>query len=164
MRTLALAFLLAACAPKVHPEMSPFDEDDPRAGEPVKEKRPTWDELPIAPPATPGAREGTIERAALIATLDAGPGKLLEQFEVTAELEGERFVGWRLVAVDPGVHTFDGIDLVPGDVLVAINGRSIARPDELQAVWDQLRTAPEIVADVKRGDGKLQLRWTVTGG
>jgi len=161
MRRLALALLLAGCAPKVHPEASPFENDDPRAGAPVeKEPPPTWEELPVAPPA-PGVREGTIARAALNATLDAGPGALLRHLEVAAVLDGNRFVGWRLIALDPDDHSFDGVDLVPGDVLVAINGRSIAKPDELQAVWDLLRTAPAIVADLRRGDGKLQLHWTV---
>jgi len=169
MRRLALALLLAGCAPKVHPEASPFENDDPRAGAPVeKTPPPTWEELPIAPPSRRvagsdawGVREGTIARAALNATLDAGPGALLRHVEVAAELDGNRFVGWRLVALDPDDHSFDSVDLVPGDVLVAINGLPIARPDELQTVWDQLRTAPAIVADLRRGDGKLQLRWTV---
>ena len=51
---------------------------------------------------------------------------------------------------------------MPGDVLIALNGRSIARPNELEAVWEVLRTAEAVVADLERDGGKFQLRWTVT--
>lgn len=154
-----LVVLAAACGPKVNVEPSPYEEDDPRASAEAP-RPPTWDELPVAP-ATPAAREGTMTRAALNAVLDAGPGALLATFEVAAELEGKRFVGWRLVALDPDHHAFDGVDLQPGDILVAVNGHAIARPDQLQKLWDSLRTAPVLVADLRRGEGKLQLRWTI---
>ena len=67
-----------------------------------------------------------------------------------------------LVAIDPKHRGFDGVDLRPDDVLVALNGRAISRPDELQQVWEGLRAADAVVADLRRGPGKLQLRWTVT--
>ena len=159
---LALALGLAACGPKVNVEPSPYEEDDPRAGAAEAPAEPTWAELPTAPPA-PGAREGTVDRAALLPTLDAGPPALLRHLEVAAELDGQRFLGWRLVAIDPSFTRFEGVDLQPGDVLVAVNGQSVARPDQLQSVWDGLRSADAIVADLRRGDGKLQLRWTITG-
>jgi hypothetical protein len=161
MRWMLLALALTACGPKVHPEASPFEEDDPAAGAPVEERPPTWEELPVAEPG-PGAREGTIERVALLRVLDAGPGAMLRNFEVAAVHENRRFVGWRLVAVDPQRRIFDGVDLQPGDVLVALNGRVVARPDELQAVWDGLRTADAIVADLRRGEAKFQLKWLIT--
>jgi type II secretory pathway component PulC len=77
-------------------------------------------------------------------------------------MDGERFLGWRLTSIDPEHHGFDGVDLRPDDVLVALNGRSISRPDQLQQVWDELRGAAAVVADLKRGEAKLQLRWVVT--
>lgn len=157
--TLPLLFV-AACGPKVSTDPSPYEQDDPAAGAPAAEKAPTWEDLPVAE-AGPGAREGTIERAKLDAILDAGPGATLRHFEVAAEHDGNRFLGWRLVAVDPKHRGFDGIDLLPGDVLVALNGRSVSRPDELQAVWDSLRTADAIVADLKRGEAKFSLRWAI---
>jgi hypothetical protein len=160
MRRALLCLLLAACGPKVSTDPSPYEQDDPAAGAPIEEKEPTWDELPVAE-AGPGAREGTIERAKVDAVLDAGPGAMLRHFEVAAEHDGERFLGWRLVAVDPKHRGFDGIDLLPGDILVALNGRAVARPDELQAVWDSLRTASEIVADLRRGEARFSLRWAI---
>ena len=164
VRRLCFGLLIAAagCGPKVNVDPSPFDEDDPRAGAAIDETRaPTYDELPEAP-SGPGAREGVLERAALLAVLDAGPGELLRTFEVAAEHDGERFLGWRVVAFDPDRPRFAGVDLVPGDVLIAINGRSVARPDELQTLWDGLRTADAIVADLMRNGARFQLRWAIT--
>ncbi len=159
-RALLVVGLLSACGPKVNLEPDPFEEDDPRAGESIDET-PTYEELPEAP-VIAGVREGTIARAQLIAALDAGPGSILGHLEVTAEHDGDRFRGWRLVAVDPRNPPFPGVDLAPGDVLIAINGRSIARPNELNDVWVALRTADEIVADLERDGGRFQLRWMVT--
>jgi hypothetical protein len=161
VRNWVLVLALFGCAPKVHVASTPFEEDDPRAGPPKEAPKPRWEELPEAPVAE-GAREGTMTRAALHAVLDAGPGALLRHVEVAAELEGERFLGWRLVAIDPQHRGFDGVDLRPDDILVALNGRPLSRPDELAALWDQLRGADVVVADLRRGPGKLQLRWTVT--
>jgi len=158
-RALLVVGLLGACGPKVDPS-SPFEQDDPRAGAPVEQAAPTYEQLPEAP-VIAGVREGTIARADLVAQLDAGPGPILGRVEVTAEHDGDRFLGWRLVAVDPNAPPFPGVDLVPGDVLIALNGRSIARPDELDRVWAELRTTKAIVADLERDGGKFQLRWAV---
>ncbi len=160
-RALLAVGFLAACGPKVDMQSSPFEEDDPRAGEPIENTEPTYEELPAAP-MVKGARAGTIARTELLAALDQGPGVILGRVEVAAEHDGDRFRGWRVVAFDPDRPPFPGVDLVPGDVLIALNGRSIARPNELEAVWEVLRTAEAVVADLERDGGKFQLRWTVT--
>jgi hypothetical protein len=164
MRRLWLVLVLAACGPKVNPEEPFVEEDDPRAGASIDEPREVrWEELPEAPPPEgPLLREGTIARASLIPVLDQGPGPILSHMEVSAELDGDRFLGWRLVAFDPKHRDFDGIDLAPGDVLVALNGVVLSKPNELQAVWDDLRTADAIVADMRRAGTRFQLKWTIT--
>jgi hypothetical protein len=163
MRIGAIAFvLLAACGPRVHvaePEEDDLDLPETQAVATVK--APTYDQLPIAP-ETPGARTGTISRTVLDAVLDAGPGPLLQHFEVTAETDDDRFLGWRLVAFDPQHRVFEGVDLLPGDVLIAINGSAIARPDQLESLWEALRTASTITADIRRGDTRFQLVWMIT--
>ena len=157
------AVLLVACGPKVDPKRPSFDEDLP--AEPVARATPpaaapTEPARPVAP-AGKGVRTGTIERASLIAVLDHGPGEFLRQLEVTARMDGQRFVGWQLVQLLDHAGPLAGLDLAPGDVLLAINGQPLSRPDELQAVWDSLRTANELVADLWRGNSKLQLRFAI---
>jgi len=158
-----LLIILVACGPKVSTAPSAFDEDLPRdraAEAPPPQAPPASDKRPEAPPGK-GLRTGTIERAKLIAVLDAGPGKFLRQFEITPRMNGNRFVGWELVQViDRGGALVD-VDVLPGDVLLAVNGKPIARPDQLQAMWDSLRTANELRAQLWRGNAKLELAFAI---
>jgi hypothetical protein len=158
----ALLALLVACGPKVSTKPPTYDEDFGAQ----KTTAPTVpDELTmeraVAPPGK-GLRAGTIPRDRLIAVLDAGPGTFLRQFEVTAKMSGERFVGWELVQLvgATGNPLYD-IDLVPGDVLLTINGKTIARPDQLQTIWDGLRTADTVTAQLWRGQAKLTIEFAV---
>jgi type II secretory pathway component PulC len=152
--------LLAACGPKVAPRPV-FDEDLPRESTTtVTEAPPAEAPRPVAPPGK-GLRTGTIERAKLLTVLDAGPGVFLRQLEVTPRLDGNRFVGWELVQLLDKTGPLYDVDVVPGDVLLTVNGKPISRPDQLQAVWDSLRTANELRAQLWRGEAKLELAFAI---
>lgn len=160
MRALVLG-LLVACAPKVQTTPGAFDEDlapKQRAAEPAQAAAPA--ERPVAP-AGKGLRTGTIERAKLVAVLDHGPGNFLRQMEITAHMDGDRFVGWQLVQLLDKTGPLVDVDVVPGDVLLAINGKPLSRPDQLQAIWDSLRTANELKAVLWRGNAKLELAFAI---
>jgi len=161
MRALLLCVVVAACGPKVEPKPPSYDDDlpaDKAAQAPAAAATPV-----MRPDAAPGkgARTGTIERAKLVAVLDHGPGEFLRQFEVTPRMDGNRFVGWELVQLVDHQSPLVDVDVVPGDVLLALNGQPLSRPDQLQTVWDSLRTANEVVADLWRGPAKLQLRFAI---
>ena len=164
MRVLpaALVVALAACGAKVATKPLSYDDDlagkqqaDPRTDEqgpqPVRE---------IAPPGK-GLRTGTIARAHLVAVLDAGPGTFLRQLEVAPHMAGDRFVGWRLVQLLDRTGPLHDVDLAPGDVLLAINGTPVSRPEQLQALWDSLRTANDVTAKLWRGSQALELHFTI---
>ena len=154
------AAIATACGPKVAPNNSAFDEDlESRTQEPT-EAAPAEPPRPEAPPGK-GLRTGTIERAKLLAVLDGGPGNFLRQLEVTPRMDGERFVGWQLVQLIDRKGPLVDVDIVPGDVLLAVNGRTISRPDQLQSVWDSLRTANELRAQLWRGESKLELSFAI---
>ena len=158
----ALLALLVACGPKVSTKPPSFDEDlgPQQTAAPAVPNELTM-ARPVAPPGK-GLRSGTIARANLLAVLDAGPGTFLRQFEVTAKMSGDRFVGWELVQlVGTQQNPLYDVDLVPGDVLLTINGKPIARPDQLQTVWDTLRTADTVTAQLWRGQAKLTLEFAV---
>jgi len=128
--------------------------------EQVSEFQPAVVERPVAPPGK-GLRTGTIERARLDAVLDGGPGNFLRQLEVTPRMDGNRFVGWQLVQLIDRTGPLVDVDVAPGDVLLAVNGQPLSRPDQLQTVWDSLRTANELDADLWRGTTKLRLSFTI---
>jgi S1-C subfamily serine protease len=163
MRALLSVFVLAACGPAVTPKPTTFDEDV------AMSQRAPATAAPVAPPvearveAPPGKglRSGTIERARLVAVLDGGPGSFLRQLEVSPRMDGDRFVGWQLVQLIDRTGPLGDLDVVPGDVLLAINGKPVSRPDQLQLVWDSLRTANEVVADLWRGSTKLQIHFDI---
>jgi type II secretory pathway component PulC len=161
MRACLLA-LLVACGPKVSTKPPSYDEElgkkETAAAVPAD---PLTIERPTAPPGK-GLRSGTIPRDRLVAVLDAGPGTFLRQLEVTAHMSGDRFVGWELVQlVGSDANPLYDLDLRPGDVLLTINGQPIAKPDQLQTVWDGLRTADNVTAQLWRGQAKLTLAFAV---
>jgi hypothetical protein len=162
MRALLCSAVLAAvaCGPKVVHKGDPFDEDLESRTKVETTPAPVEAARPEAPPGK-GLRSGTIERAKLIAVLDSGPGSFLRQLEVTPRMDGQRFVGWQLVQLLDRKGPLIDVDVVPGDVLLAINGRTVSRPDQLQSVWDSLRTANELRAQLWRGDAKLELAFAI---
>ena len=157
---------LLGCAPAVSNLPRTLDDDEPRSSRGAKAApAATTSEAARAPsavaPPGKGLRTGTIARARLVAVLDAGPGMFLRQLEVAPHMLGDRFVGWQLVQLLDRAGPLNDVDVVPGDVLVAINGKPLERPDELQTVWDSLRTANELTARLTRGDARLELRFTI---
>lgn len=158
-----IALVAVACGPRVPntPRLSENDLDMPAAPAPaVAAAEPADAPRSVAPPGK-GLRTGTIARARLVAVLDAGPGTFLRQLEVAPRLSGDRFVGWQLVQLIDRTGPLHDVDLVPGDVLLAINGKPLSRPEQLQTVWDSLRTANEVAAQMWRGDMQLELRFTI---
>lgn len=162
MRAGLLALAVVACGPRVSTAPRAFDRDlEPRAEPAAAEPAPaTAATRPVAPRGK-GVRTGTIARAHLIAVLDAGPGTFLRQLEVAPHMTGDRFVGWRLVQLLDHTGPLDGVDLAPGDVLLAVNGQAISRPEQLQAVWDSLRTANDVTAKLWRGNQALELHFAI---
>jgi len=164
MRAASLAFAAVAhgaCGPAV--SNLPRTLDDEAASQ--KTAPPAATPAAEAPrtdaPAGKALRRGTIARDRLIAVLDAGPGMFLRQLEVSPRMVGDRFVGWQLVQLIDRAGPLGDVDVSPGDVLLAINGEPLERPDELQRLWDSLRTANELKAQLARGEARLELRFTI---
>jgi S1-C subfamily serine protease len=162
MRAVLLAIVVwSACGPKVDPQgPQAIDEDlgtKPEKAEPVAPVAATRPEAP----AGKGERTGTIARAKLLAVLDSGPGNFLRQVEVAPRMDGERFVGWQLVQLVDHSGPLGVVDVVPGDVLLAVNGKPLSKPDQLQTIWDSLRTANTITAQLWRGNAKFELQYTI---
>jgi type II secretory pathway component PulC len=162
MRAALLVVLAFACGPKAStgPRVPDDDLELRATSVPAAEVTASDDARSVAPPGK-GLRTGTIARDHLVAVLDAGPGTFLRQLEVAPRLQGDRFVGWQLVQLLDRQGPLGDVDLIPGDVLLAINGKSLSRPEQLQIVWDSLRTANEVTARMRRGEHKLELHFTI---
>jgi S1-C subfamily serine protease len=164
MRAGLFVLAIAACGPKVSTSPHAVDRDLDAPATTAAATAPPAEatDAPraVAPPGK-GLRTGTIARAHLVAVLDAGPATFLRQLEVAPRLSGDRFVGWQLVQLLDHAGPLHDVDLAPGDVLLAINGKPLSRPEQLQVVWDSLRTANEVTAQMWRGAQKLELRFAI---
>jgi len=94
--------------------------------------------------------KGTVARGSVDQVLVHGPAFILGKVETEEVLRQNKFVGWRLVAF-PG--DWDTTGLQPGDVVTAVNGITLERPDDLWDLWVKLADASEIKIDLER-DGK----------
>lgn len=164
MRAGLFALVVIACGPRAPATPRAIDDDlEPRT-EPTAAAAapaPAPDSArPLAPPGK-GLRTGTIARAHLVAVLDAGPGTFLRRLEVAPHMAGDRFVGWRLVQLLDHTGPLHDVDLAPGDVLLAVNGQPVSRPEQLQALWDSLRIANDVTAKLWRGSQALELHFTI---
>lgn len=161
MRRIAVVLLLlaAACAERTPPPDEPLlDLDDARraeagpragaAGSPPAKK--------AAAPAVPRQRKGEIPRAELDRVLEAGPGRLLARFRVKAKVTRGRFIGWEVVR-----SPWAELDLVAGDIVLTVNGRTVEHPLELKVLWDDLRKANTIAVEVERKGQKFGLRFDI---
>jgi hypothetical protein len=108
------------------------------------------------PPPRPRHREGEVSRAGVDRVLDAGPGAFLASIEVRARTDRGRFTGWVVVRVP-----WPDVDLLPGDVVLGVNGRALEHPAELKLLWEDLRRAPAIEAEVERRGERFALRFTI---
>jgi S1-C subfamily serine protease len=160
MRAALLALLIAACGPKVDPK-GPLDDDLDRPATSNTAPAPAAEAARPEAPVGKGLRTGTIPRARLLAVLDSGPAAFLGQLDVAPHMDGNRFVGWQLVQLVDRKGPLVDVDVVPGDVLLAVNGKPLSRPDQLQTVWDSLRTANAITAQLWRGNAKFELQFAI---
>ncbi len=139
-----------ACTPKLPPE-GPLIFEDEATARPAPTPEP-------APAEIVRTRTGTISRASLNTVLDGGVGGFLTGVEVEAYFEERAFWGWEIRRYDNA-----WVDLIPGDIIVSINGKRIETPAQVQALWLSLAKADEIIVSAFRRQQPFELRFTVQG-
>jgi hypothetical protein len=172
---LALALAASAlpgCKPAIRPAaptaMDDVDLPPALASKPAAEESPAPDVEPAPKEPAPAreitrqiTRRGTIDRAALDAVLDRGPGVFLGGFELAPHFRDQRFAGWAIVRFLDSATYFGDVDLQPGDVVMTVNGHTVARPRNLQELWLDLRLAESIVVQAERDGQPFELRFDV---
>jgi len=100
------------------------------------------------------ASPASVPRDALRAFLDRGIQAFLAKVPVEPATDREgavaRFVGWRIVSMADDVRC-GPLGIHEGDVVVSVNGSSLERPDDVQAIWDGLYDAAAITVSLIRG-------------
>jgi hypothetical protein len=157
MRRFMLLVALSACAgaPRrddvKESDLSYLDSDRPFADAP---------KAGAAPRPVPMV-EGDLARSDVIEALAAGPADVLGAFDVRPEVRLGKFHGWEIAHEADPSSRFAGVDLRAGDVVLNVNGRSIEKPQEFYAVWQELRVAPELVIAVERGGVRRELHFHI---
>ena len=128
----------------------------PEAEEPRSEMTPVEEPAPVH--RTPQT-EGTIARAELDQVLAGGFGRFLQRVTTEPHLDEGRFVGFRLTELRSDL--FEGVDLLPGDPLLSVNGLPIERPEEALQAWNGLRVTSELTIEYLRAGERRQLRFAI---
>jgi len=103
---------------------------------PVAPKKPP--PVAVQPPSEPS--EG-IDRGVLDYVLGEGPVWVLERVPVEPVVQSGKFVGWRVLEMP---LAWSDVDLVPGDVVTAVNAMPVETPNDLWAAWTTLSVASEL--------------------
>jgi hypothetical protein len=98
----------------------------------------------------------SLERADVQSVVDAGLGRFLQTVSVEASVDAGRFQGFRIVEVRPA-DAWRGVDLKIGDVVTAINGKPIERPEQAHEVFTSLKHADRLVVSYVRAGSAREL-------
>jgi len=107
-------------------------------------------------PAPPGA----LWRRDVIQVLDAGLGRFLQHVDVQPQVDQGTFIGFRVVELKPP-SWWQGIDIVPGDVVTRVNGMPIEQPTDAHAAFESLRKADKLTVSYIRGAGARELTYMI---
>lgn len=140
-----LAAYLVACGPS-YPE-----SEYPTA--PPPDVAPSADDYAPAPP-------GALWRRDVDEVVDAGLGKFLQRAELRAQLHEGTFVGFRVLELRPPAW-WQGVDLMPGDVITQVNGMPIEQPTEAHAAFESLRKADTLVVSYLREGAPRELSYSI---
>jgi type II secretory pathway component PulC len=105
----------------------------------------------------------TIYRAELDRALARGPGWLLGQLDPEPVRNGGRFVGWRIASVFPDAPDVcpPGCDLLPGDVILAVQGDPLQTPHALEAMIARLDALSALEIDRVRDGTREHVVYTL---
>lgn len=97
---------------------------------------------------------GTLARAQVVELVNQGLGSFLQRVQLEPSLQEGKFSGFRLLELQPPTF-WEGVDLMTGDVVTHVNGKSIEAPEQAFEVFESLRQAKTLSVSYLRG-GKLR--------
>jgi type II secretory pathway component PulC len=144
--TLLLSILLVACGGSAPPAGSAA----PAPSSAVK--------TTAAPDPLPTS---SMRRSEVARVVKKGLGAFLQRVELDEQpvMEAGKFKGFRIRALRG--DGWKGVDLMPGDVVMRVNGFSVERPDTALEAFRSLEVASELRVDYERQGAVRSLRYSI---
>jgi type II secretory pathway component PulC len=166
LRIFAAAMLVALACRSERTSTPPSANDEPEWSDDETADAappPVDDADPGVAPLAADRPPRTIYRVELDRALARGPGWLLGQLDPEPVRQGGRFVGWRIDAVFPDAPDVcpPGCDLLPGDVILAVQGDPLQTPQALEALIARLDALSALEIDRVRDGTKEHVVYTV---
>lgn len=180
LATLALALcFLAACAsgPAPTSDNAAKPLSPPQPGEEFYEFATPGEAVPVLEGAEGGLlqEEGSapgigdtvvdlskvIQRKDLESFLSHGPRHALRMVMVQPAFQSSRFQGFEIVGFSPASPTGIRQAFQKGDVVVAINKQSIARPEDYMSAWNGIKSQNQLTVTLMRGGETMDLIWSI---
>jgi type II secretory pathway component PulC len=113
--------------------------------------------VPVAPaPRGPTPPPAFLARRDVSRVLDHGPQDFLASVDEDPLVENGQFRGWIFRGWRDDRYSTTA--LLPGDIVLRVNGKPIERPDEFMKVWEDLRRASELAVELVRDGQPKTLR------
>jgi type II secretion system protein C len=131
-------------------------------------------ESPAATPASAKAATASapapladhqLARSAVHAAIVDGLGVFFRRVELDdmPVMTGGKFHGFRIAGL-PDKEFWSGVDLKPGDVVTAVNGMPIERPEQAQSALESLDAAKELRVSYERDGQAHELVYAIVDG
>jgi hypothetical protein len=91
----------------------------------------------------------------------AGPHTLLRALETEPARLNGKLLGHRIVSLAPDAAFLRRAQLLPGDIITAVNGASLLTPDEFMKTWSSLPALAAIELNLLRGSESITKRWVI---
>jgi type II secretory pathway component PulC len=114
-----------------------------------------------ADPPPAAVVEGTLTRAEVQQVLDRGPQRFIAALRVAPVLDKGKFLGFKLVSIQPESPLAAGTSVALGDVVLAVNDQPLERPEQFMRAWDMVKGADSLSVLLLRDGRRLQYRWKI---
>jgi len=133
-----------------------------RAPAPVAAAPPATASSPVVEVSAAPTADHAVARSSVQEVVSEGLGMFLRRVDVDDHpvFVGGKFHGFRIAGLRDA-QFFSGVDLKPGDVVTAVNGFPIERPEQAQTAFDSLEVASELRVVVERGGQPRELVYTI---
>ena len=91
----------------------------------------------------------------------SGPHILLRALETEPARINGKLLGYRIVSLAPNAAFLRRAQLLPGDIITAVNGASLLTPDEFMKTWSSLPALTAIELNLLRGSESITKRWVI---